>query len=307
LDVLAPPIAGSRASEEDGGKRRIMTEVSMKEMLEAGVHFGHKTDKWNPKMAPFIFTQRNGVHIFDLAKTKACLETAGKAVAKVAGEGGEILFVGTKNQTKDVVRDAADACGMPYLVDRWPGGMLTNFHTILGRLKYMKDAEEKTQSGKGLTKKETLNLSRELEKLNTVFEGVKELRKVPEAIFIADIVKEKTAVREAKRLSIPIIGIADTNAIPDIEYVIPGNDDAVRSVKYIADYLSMVIVANKKATAEAKEVAEKKEEKKDAKEDEEPKETGKDEAVEKIEKLEMTAEEKAVVKKQKPKEEEKGE
>lgn len=286
-----------------------MIEVNLKEMLEAGVHFGHKTDKWSPKMAPYIFTQRNGVHIFDLVKTKEGLERAGKFAASVAGSGGQILFIGTKNQTKDIVRDAANASGMPFLVDRWPGGMLTNFHTILGRLKYMKEAEEKTHTGIGMTKKETLNLSRELEKLNSVFEGVKELRKLPEALFVADICKERTAVREGKKLGIPIIGIADTNAEPDVEYVIPANDDAVRSVKYIADYLSEVIKENKKEavveiegedTGKDKETGENKEKK--IKEEKNVVQV-KDEAEEKIEKIEMTADENAVVKKTKPKEE----
>lgn len=292
-------------------------EVNLKEMLESGVHFGHKTDKWNPKMSPFIYTQRNGVHIFDLVKTKEKLLEAGDYVKGLANGGGTILFVGTKNQTKEVVKEAAEKAGMPYLVDRWPGGMLTNFHTILGRLKYMKDAEEKTETGSGMTKKETLNLKRELEKLNSVFEGVKELRKVPEALFVADIVKEKTAVREAKRLGIPIVGIADTNAVPDIEYIIPGNDDAVRAVKYIADYLAEIISTNKKEaviedTTEAevsktvvaaknntkeKKIKEVDNDKENNKNNE--KAEPKDESEEKIEKLEMTADEAVVVKKTK--------
>lgn len=230
-----------------------MTEVSMKEMLEAGVHFGHKRDRWNPKMAPFIFTERNGVHIFDLAKTKEMLEVAQKFAARIAADGGSVLFVGTKNQTQGVLRAAAESCGMPYLVERWPGGMLTNFNTILGRLKYLKDAEEKTSTGEGLTKKERLNLTREMEKLNAVFEGVKDMRKLPDALFVADIVKEKNAVREAKKLGIPVIGIADTNAKPEVEYVIPGNDDAVRAVEYIASKIAEAIAAQKKAVAEKAE------------------------------------------------------
>jgi small subunit ribosomal protein S2 len=236
-----------------------MTEVSMKEMLEAGVHFGHKRDRWNPKMAPYIFTERNGVHIFDLAKTKESLEVAQKFAAKIAADGGTVLFVGTKNQTQAVLKAAAESCGMPYLVERWPGGMLTNFNTILGRLKYLKDAEEKLAAGgpesttanTGLTKKELLNLKREMEKLNAVFEGVKDLRRVPEALFVADIVKEKIAIKEAKKLGIPVIGIADTNAKPDVEYVIPANDDAVRSVEYIANKLAEAIAAQKKQLSEA--------------------------------------------------------
>lgn len=292
-------------------KRRNMAEVNLKEMLEAGVHFGHKTDKWNPKMSPFIFTQRNGVHIFDLAKTKEGLEAAGKFAEKVASDGGSVLFVGTKNQIRGVVRSAAEASGMPFLTERWPGGMLTNFHTILGRLKYMKDAEAKLETGESrakgtMTKKESLNLKRELEKLSEVFEGVKELRKVPEALFVADIMRERIAVREAKKLGIPVIGIADTNANPDVEYAIPANDDAVRSVKYIADYLSAMIAGGKpKATTPATEVegeepARKEEEKKEE-------EQIKDEGAEKIDKIEMEAEEKATVKKSKSEEDAKEE
>jgi small subunit ribosomal protein S2 len=186
-----------------------MIEIDVKEMLEAGVHFGHKKDRWNPKMRPFIYTERNGVHIFDLVKTKEALEKALKFAGDISAEGGIVLFVGTKNQVKSIVKEAATNCGMPYLTDRWPGGMLTNFNTILGRLKYLKDAEEKLAStteekiNSGMTKKEALNLKRELEKLNSVFEGVKDLRRLPDAVFVADIVKERIAVREAKRLGIP--------------------------------------------------------------------------------------------------------
>lgn len=233
-----------------------MTEISLKEMLEAGVHFGHKTDRWNPKMRPFIFTQRNGVHIFDLAQTKLKLEEAQRFVGQTAKDGGTILFVGTKNQTKDVIKAAAEKAEMPYLVERWPGGMLTNFKTILERLRYMKDAEEKTSSASGLTKKETLNLTRELDKLKEIFDGIRELNSVPDILIVSDILKECIAVREAKKLGIPVVGIADTNANPEIEYPIPANDDAVRSVKYIFDKLAEVIAATAKAKKEEVAVAE---------------------------------------------------
>jgi len=267
-----------------------MTEISLKEMLEAGVHFGHKRDKWNPKMAPYIFTEKNGVHIFDLAKTKEGLEEAINFVSKTVAGGGTVLFVGTKNQTKNIIKEAAESCDMPYLVDRWPGGMLTNFHTILGRLKYMKDAEEKTEGGQGLTKKEALFLKRELGKLESVFEGVKEMRQIPQALFVADIVKESIAVKEAKKLGIPVVGIADTNALPNVEYVIPGNDDAVRSVKYITTKIAKTISENKRSMAEIDAENAKSE---DAKTNDGT------EADEKLEKLEMKAEEEVVVKKQK--------
>jgi small subunit ribosomal protein S2 len=232
-----------------------MIEIDVREMLEAGVHFGHKRDRWNPKMRPFIYTERNGVHIFDLMQTKDRLSEAMKFVSKVTADGGTVLFVGTKNQIKDVVRSGAEAAQMPYLTDRWPGGMLTNFNTILGRLKYMKQAEEKTQEGSGMTKKETLNLKRELEKLASTFEGVRDLKRVPDALFVVDLIKEKNAVREAKKLGIPVIGIADSNANPDIEYPIPGNDDAVRAVSYITSKISEAIASAKKGV-EAPEVKE---------------------------------------------------
>jgi small subunit ribosomal protein S2 len=228
--------------------------IDMKEMLEAGVHFGHKKDRWNPKMRPFIYTERNGVHIFDLAITKKKLAEACEYITKVTSQGGTVLFVGTKNQVQGIVKEAAEAVGAPYLTERWPGGMLTNFQTIVKRLQYMDEAEVKSKSlTSGLTKKERLSLTRELEKLNQTFSGVAKMRRLPDAIFISDIVKERIAVREAKKAGIPVIGIADTNANPDIEYVIPGNDDAVKSVKYIVERLSSSVVAPKPAEVEDKE------------------------------------------------------
>lgn len=232
-----------------------MVEIDVKEMLEAGVHFGHKKDKWNPKMRPFIYTERNGVHIFNLLLTAEMLKKAQEFAGEISAQGGTILFVGTKNQIQSVIKKAAEKAGMPYMVERWPGGMLTNFSTILGRLKYLKEAEEKTETGVGLTKKETLNLKRELEKLNAVFEGIKEIRKVPEAIFVSDIIKEKNALLEAKKLDIPVIGIVDTNVNPtDVDFPIAANDDAVRSVEYIAEKIAEAIIENKaKTSAAAKE------------------------------------------------------
>lgn len=282
-----------------------MIEIDVREMLEAGVHFGHKKDRWNPKMRPFIFTERNGVHIFDLIKTKEALEAAEKKVSQVAADGGTILFVGTKNQVKSVVKQAAEKASMPYLAERWPGGMLTNFNTILGRLKYMKDAEstvaqavaDKENKKAALTKKELLNLTRELEKLSATFEGVKDLRRLPDMLFVVDLVKEKNAVREAKILGIPVVGIADSNANPDIEYPIPGNDDAVRAVKYIVDKIAEGVAGTKKAQIEMVEATE-------AETKEEPVELETDPVVEK---KEMDWEEKAKVKRSKPKEEEKEE
>jgi small subunit ribosomal protein S2 len=227
-----------------------MTEISLQEMLEAGVHFGHKKDKWNPKMRPFIFAERNGVHIFDLVKTKEALEEALKFLKSKASTGGTILFVGTKNQVKEIVKAGAESCEMPYMVERWPGGMLTNFNTVLSRLKYIKDAEKITQGQSKLTKKETLTIQRELDKLNKLFEGVKDIKRIPDVMFVTDLIKEKNAVKEAKRLGIPVIGIADSNANPDIEFPIPANDDAVRSVAYIVGKVSETIAAFKKAGEE---------------------------------------------------------
>lgn len=234
--------------------------IDMKEMLEAGVHFGHKKDRWNPKMRPFIYTERNGVHIFDLAITKKKLTEACDFVGKITSQGGTVLFVGTKNQVQGVVKEAAEAAGAPYLTERWPGGMLTNFQTIVKRLQYMDEAEAKSKSlTSGLTKKERLSLTRELDKLKEVFSGVVKLRRLPDAIFVSDIVKERIAVREAKKAGIPVIGIADSNANPDIEYVIPGNDDAVKSVKYIVERVAGSVVAPKAAEEEKAEKPEAKE------------------------------------------------
>lgn len=234
-------------------------KVDMKEMLEAGVHFGHKKDKWNPKMANFIFAERNGVHIFDLAITKKKLEEAIKVVEKVTSEGGKVMFVGTKNQIKGIVKEKAESAGMPYLTERWPGGMLTNFQTIVKRLEYLEEIEGKSKdTNASLTKKEKLSLSRNIEKLNNTFEGVKDMRKLPELIFVSDVLKERIAIREAKQLGIPVIGICDSNATPDVEYVIPGNDDAVKSVTYIVDKITKTALENFKKP-ESKELASKEE------------------------------------------------
>lgn len=215
------------------------TEIDLREMLEAGVHFGHKKDRWNPKMKPYIYTERNGVHIFDLTITKKKLEEAMEIVSKITKDHGTVLFVGTKNQIKDIVKEAAEKVEMPYLVNRWPGGMLTNFQTIVKMLKHLDESEERVGTeNSSLTKKERLSLQRELTKLKATFGGVQKLRKLPDLIFVSDICKERIAIREAKKVGIPVIGIADSNATPDIEFVIPGNDDAVKSVKYIVESIA---------------------------------------------------------------------
>lgn len=241
------------------------TKIDLKEMLEAGVHFGHKRDRWNPKMEPFIFTERNNVHIFDLTITKKKIEEAMDFVSKLTAAGGTVLFVGTKNQVKDIVKEAAEGVEMPYLIDRWPGGMFTNFQTIVQRLKYLGEAEAKTKSeNTSMTKKERFSLQRELDKLKVVFAGVAEMRELPEAVFISDICKDGIAVREAKKIGIPIIGIADSNANPDIDYVIPANDDAVKSVRYIVERIAGAV--QKPKGVETKD----KEEKPDLKKTEKP-------------------------------------
>ncbi len=256
-------------------------KIDLKEMLEAGVHFGHKRDRWNPKMEPFIFTERNNVHIFDLTITKKKLEEAMDFVSKLTAAGGTVLFVGTKNQVKDIVKEVAEEVGMPYLTDRWPGGMFTNFQTIVRRLKYLEEAEAKTKSeNTNMTKKERLSLSRELDKLKVVFAGVAEMRKLPEAVFISDICKDRIAVREAKKTGIPVIGIADSNADPEIDYVIPANDDAVKSVKYIVERIAGAVKKPQKTkTAEKdKEPDSKKTEKPKKKEPEKKEPKKKEEA-----------------------------
>jgi len=274
-----------------------MTDIDVKEMLEAGVHFGHKKDKWNPKMRPFIYTEREGVHIFNLMMTADLLCDAQKFAANTSKAGGTILFVGTKKQTQEVIREAAKNAGMPYMTERWLGGTLTNFATILSRLKYLKETEEKTEKNEGMTKKERLYLDRELQKLNAVFEGVKELRKLPDALFVADVVKEKNAVSEAKKVDVPIIGIVDSNADPSkIDFPIAANDDAVRSVKYIAEKIAVAIAQNKVQAGEEESSASLKEPKQ-AKED--LKEVTSVEAIshKDLDKIEMKLEEENVVKK----------
>lgn len=221
-----------------------MAETSMKEMLEAGVHFGHQTHRWNPKMAPFIFTSRNNVHIFDLAKTQENLQVALEFVENIVKNGGTVLYVGTKKQAKEIVKEEALNAGMPYITNRWLGGLLTNFSTIFKRVSYYKEIEKDKEEGKfdGLSKKDAIGKQKELDKLKTYLGGVKDLKKIPDAIFVVDTGREELAVREANRLKIPVIGIVDSNCNPDpINYVIPGNDDAVKAIKYIVSSISRAV------------------------------------------------------------------
>ncbi|MHC1746233.1 MAG: 30S ribosomal protein S2 [Negativicutes bacterium] len=213
-----------------------MAVISMKQLLEAGVHFGHQTRRWNPKMAPYIFTERNGIYIIDLQKTVKKVEEAYNFVRQVAEEGKTILFVGTKKQAQEAVKDEALRCNMYYVNERWLGGMLTNFQTIQKRIGRLRELENMETNGifDVLSKKEVLTLRHEMERLQKFLGGIKTMGKLPGALFIVDPRKERIAVAEARKLSIPIVGIVDTNCDPDeIDYVIPANDDAIRAVKLL--------------------------------------------------------------------------
>ena len=228
----------------------------MKQLLEAGVHFSHQTRRWNPKMAEYIFTERNGIYIIDLQKTVKKLDEAYKFVHDVAADGGEIIFVGTKKQAQESIKEEAERCGMPYVNARWLGGMLTNFKTIRGRVARLAQLKAMAEDGTFdmLPKKEVAGLELEIEKLEKYLGGITEMKKIPQAMFIVDPRKEKIAVAEAKKLGIPVVAIVDTNCDPDeIDYVIPGNDDAIRAVKLIAGAMADAIISAKQGTADAAE------------------------------------------------------
>ena len=222
-----------------------MAVVSMKQLLEAGVHFGHQTRRWNPKMAQYIYTERNGIYIIDLQKTVKKLNEAYLFARDIAAEGKDILFVGTKKQAQDSVKEEAENCNMPYVNARWLGGMLTNFTTIrrrIGRLSQLRKMEEDGTFDL-LPKKEVIKLRLEIEKLEKFLGGIKDMDRIPGALFIVDPRKERIAVQEAKKLGIPIIAIVDTNCDPDeIDAVIPGNDDAIRAVKLIASTIAAAVI-----------------------------------------------------------------
>ena len=235
-----------------------MAVVSMKQLLEAGVHFGHQTRRWNPKMARYIFTERNGIYIIDLQKTVKKLDEAYNFVRDVAAEGGDILFVGTKKQAQESIRDEATRCGMHYVNARWLGGMLTNFRTIRKRIDRLEQLRTMSEDGTFdlLPKKEGVKLQLEIEKLEKFLGGVKNMQGLPKALFIVDPHKERIAVAEARKLNIPIVAIVDTNCNPDeIDYVIPGNDDAIRAVKLIAGTMANAVLEGKQGeqTEEAAE------------------------------------------------------
>ena len=222
-----------------------MSVVSMKQLLEAGVHFGHQTRRWNPKMAPYIFTERNGIYIIDLQKTVRMLDDAYNFVRDLSANGEEILFVGTKKQAGDSIKEEAERAGIPFVNARWLGGMLTNFKTIQRRIARLEQLHKMEEDGTfdRLTKKEVAKLSLEIEKLEKFMGGIKDMKKLPGAMFIVDPRKERIAVSEAKKLNIPIVAIVDTNCDPDeIDYVIPGNDDAIRAVKLIAGAMADAVM-----------------------------------------------------------------
>ena len=212
--------------------------ITVQELIDTGAHFGHPTSKWDPRFLPYIATKKNGVHIIDLEETVKAMEKVDKEILNIVGEGGNILFVGTKNQVKDVVQEAADSCSMFYIVERWLGGILTNFATIKKSIRRLEKLEKESSSiYKNLTKKETMMLERERIKLSDLHRGIKDMRYLPSAIFVVDVKLEKNAVDEAKILGIPVFGIVDTNTNPEsVDFPIPANDDSIKTVKLILSY-----------------------------------------------------------------------
>ena len=225
-----------------------MSVVTMKQLLEAGVHFGHQTRRWNPKMAPYIFTERNGIHIIDLQKSVIKVDEAYQAVFQIAEQGGTVLFVGTKKQAQDAVRAEAERCGMFYVNERWLGGMLTNFKTIQSRIERLDKIDQREADGtfEVLPKKEVAKLQKEQEKLQRNLGGIRKMTRIPDAIFVVDPKKERICVAEAHTLGITLIGIGDTNCDPEeLDYVIPGNDDAIRAVKLICGKMADAVIEAK--------------------------------------------------------------
>ena len=235
-----------------------MAVVSMKQLLEAGVHFGHQTRRWNPKMAPYIYTERNGIYIIDLQKTVKKLEEAYNFVREISANGGNVLFVGTKKQAQDAIKEEAIRCGGYYVNARWLGGMMTNFRTMRTRIDRLAQLRKMEEDGTFamLPKKEVTKLQGEIEKLEKYLGGVKEMKKIPAALFIVDPRKERNAIAEAKKLNIPVVAIVDTNCDPDeIDYVIPGNDDAIRASRLIAAAMANAAIEGRQGEDAEAEVA----------------------------------------------------
>ncbi|MBE3590221.1 MAG: 30S ribosomal protein S2 [Firmicutes bacterium] len=225
-----------------------MPVVQMKQLLEAGVHFGHQTRRWNPKMKPYIFTERNGIYIIDLQKTVRLIEDAYSFVRDVVFQGDDVLFVGTKKQAQETIADEARRCGMPYVNQRWLGGMLTNFQTIRSRLQRLEELDEMEESGyfERLSKKEAARLRHEKEKLEKFLGGIRGMKRLPGAVYVVDPRKENIAVTEARKLGIPVVAIVDTNCDPDeVDYIIPGNDDAIRAVRLITSKMADAVLEGK--------------------------------------------------------------
>ena len=240
-----------------------MSVISMKQLLEAGVHFGHQTRRWNPKMAEYIYTERNGIYIIDLQKSVGKVDEAYNVIKDIAAEGGKILFVGTKKQAQDSIKSEAERCGMYYVNERWLGGMLTNFKTIQDRIKRLKAIEKMSEDGTFdvLPKKEVINLKKEWAKLEKNLGGIKEMKRIPDAIFVVDPKKERICIQEAHILGIPPIGIVDTNCDPEeLDYVIPGNDDAIRAVKLIVSKMADAVIEANQGESMAEAPAEEAEE-----------------------------------------------
>ena len=236
-----------------------MSVISMKQLLEAGVHFGHQTRRWNPLMAEYIYTERNGIYIIDLQKSVGKVDEAYNAVKDIVANGGSILFVGTKKQAQDSIKTEAERCGMYYVNERWLGGMLTNFKTIQTRIKRLKEIETMSEDGTFdvLPKKEVILIKKEWDKLEKNLGGIKDMKKLPDAIFVVDPKKERICIQEAHTLGIPLIGIADTNCDPEeLDYVIPGNDDAIRAVKLIVSKMADAVIEANQGESMAEEAAE---------------------------------------------------
>lgn len=235
-----------------------MTKVNIKTLLDAGTHFGHQTRRWNPKMKPYIFGSRGDIYIIDLKETLYGLDAAYTAVSKVAEKGGTVLFVGTKKQAQEPIAEAANRCGMPYVNARWLGGMLTNFVTIRSRVQRMEELEAMETDGRmeKLPKKEQILLKKELAKLQTNLNGIRNMKKTPDMVFIIDTNREQIAIHESHRLNIPVVGTLDTNCDPDdVDYGIPANDDAIRSVSLLADFVADAVIAGTGAPVTVEEMA----------------------------------------------------
>lgn len=225
-----------------------MSKITMRQMLEAGVHFGHQTRYWSPKMAPYIFGERNKIHIFNLESTKPMYEDAQNFLGKLAAKNGKVLFVGTKRAARDAVQEAADACNMPYVNRRWPGGMMTNFKTVKQSVKRMLDLEGMLSDKvvDRLSKKEALTMTRELDKLTKSLGGIKAMARLPDALFVIDVGHEKIAIAEARKLGIPVVAVVDSNNTPDgVDYIIPGNDDAIRAIQLYVNGIASAIQTGK--------------------------------------------------------------